>query len=382
MKAIVNGTLYTVAQGIIKNGSIIIEKGKITAIGQNLDIPEEAELILAKGAHVYPGLIDADCKVGIFEEGQGPIGNDTNEPIALGSQLRAFDATWWEDVAFDDCRKAGITAMSIGPGSNNLINGQCFVTKTSFGVLDHQVINPFAGLKINITGTRSNNNDRTLDIAALEVQLQKAKELLEKNTKLKEKGEEPDENPVLDPIVALLTGENFARITAFANHEISNALELAEKWGFPLVLERCYEGHLVADQIKKSGAKVIAGPTFVNRMGKAQNLSLKMPGVLAKAGIPVALCTDHPIIPSENLTMQAALNCRDGMPEEEAIKAITLGAAEILKVDDRVGSLEVGKDADIAIFDQPLFKVKAQCLATLVNGELIWQKDEEGDCSC
>lgn len=382
MKAIVNGTIYTVAAGIIEKGSILIEKGKITAIGQNLTIPEEAELLLAEGAHIYPGLIDADCKVGIFEEGQGPIGNDTNEPIGIGSHLRAFDATWWEDVAFEDCRKAGITALSIGPGSDNLINGQCFVTKTGYGVIDNQVINPFAGLKINITGTRLNNNDRTLDIASFQVQLQKAKELAEKNDKLIAKGETPEENPVLDPLVALLKGENFARVTAFTNHEILNALELAKKWGFPLVLERCYEGHLVAKEIKESHAQVIAGPTVVNRMGKAQNLSLKMPGVLQKAGINLALCSDHPILPSENLSVQAALSARDGLPPDQALRAITLGAAEILRVDHLVGSLEVGKDADIAIFDQPLFSTKAQCLATLVSGELVWQKEKEGECLC
>lgn len=382
VKAIVNGTLYTVAQGIIENGTILIQDGKIVALGANLPIPEEAEIIFAEGAHIYPGLIDADCKVGIFEEGQGPIGDDTNEAGSIGSELRAFDATWWEDVAFEDCRRAGITALSIGPGSNNVINGQSFVTKTAPGVLDHQVIRAFAGLKINICGTRGNQGDRTIDIALLQGQLQKAKELMAKNAKLIEKGETPEENPKQDPLVALLKGENFARITVYANHDILNALELAKTWGFPLVLERCYEGHLVVDDIVASGCKVIAGPTFVNRYGAAKNLSLKMPGVLAKAGVAVALCSDHPTLPSENLSTQAALACRDGLPEELALRAITLTAAEILGVADRIGSLEVGKDADLAIFSEPIFKTASQCLATMVNGTLIWQAEEEGECQC
>ncbi len=382
MKAIVNGTLHTVSHGVIPNGTILIEEGKIMALGTNIVIPEEAELIFAQGAHVYPGLIDADCKVGIFEEGQGPIGDDTNEPASIGTELRAFDATWWEDVAFEDCRRAGITALSIGPGSNNVINGQSFVTKTAPGVLDHQVIRAYAGLKINICGTRSNQRDRTVDIAALQGQLQKAKELMAKNEKLLAKGESPEENPKLDPLVALLKGENFARITVFANHDILNALELAKTWNFPLVLERCYEGHLVVEDIVASGCKVIAGPTFINRMGASKNLSLKMPGVLAKAGVPVALCTDHPTLPSENLATQAALACRDGMPEDMAVAAITLTAAEILGVADRIGSLDVGKDADIAIFSEPIFKINAQCLATMVSGDLVWQAEKEGECQC
>jgi imidazolonepropionase-like amidohydrolase len=382
VKAIVNGTLYTVSHGVIENGTILIEDGKIVAIGANLPIPEEAELLFAQGAHVYPGLIDADCKVGIFEEGQGPIGDDTNEPNSIGSEFRAFDATWWEDVAFEDCRRAGITALSIGPGSDNLINGQSFITKTGPGVLDHQVIRAFAGLKINICGTRGNQRDRTIDIAALQGQLQKAKELMVKNEKMLAKGETPEENPKLDPLVALLKGENFARITVYANHDILNALELAKTWGFPLVLERCYEGHLLVDDIVASGCKVIAGPTFINRMGASKNLSLKMPGVLAKAGVAVALCSDHPTMPSENLTTQAALACRDGMPEELALRAITLTAAEILGVADRIGSLEVGKDADFALFSHPIFKTASQCLATMVNGDLVWQAEKEGECQC
>jgi len=382
MKAIVNGTLYTMVNGIIEDGTILIDAGKIIAIGKGIALPEGTEIISAKGCTVLPGLIDADCKVGIFEEGQGPIGNDTNETVSLGAEFRASDATWWEDVAFDDCRKAGITALSIGPGSANLINGQSFVTKTAPGVIDHQIVRSFAGLKINICGTKSNQHDRTMDIASLQAQLQKAKELAAKNAKQTAKGEIPEENLKLDPLITLLSGGNYARVNVFANHDILNALELAKDWGFPLVLERCYEGHLVVDEIVASGCSVIAGPTFINRMGNAKNLSLKMPGILAKAGIKVALCSDHPTLPSENLATQAALCCRDGMPEELALKAITSVAAEVLGVSDRIGSLEVGKDADLAIFSGHPFKTATQCLATLIDGEFVYQAEKGGACSC
>lgn len=376
MKAIVHGKLYTVSHGIIEDGTILIDGGKITAVGKDLGIPEGAEIIDASGMCVFPGLIDADTRIGIFEEGQSSVGDDTNEPSRpINTELRVIDATWWRDVAIADCRAEGVTTVSVAPGTASVIGGQIAAIKTAGNIIDHDVIKAPIGLKINLGGNRAAMRDRSSDVALFEAELQKAKELIAKRAK----GGSEEVNLRLDPLVDLLEGRLPARIVCIANHDITNAIDLAEKWGFNLIIERCLEGHLVADEIVSSGCAVIAGPTFINKSGAARNMSVKMPGVLAKAGVKVALCTDHPTLPSENLFVQAALACRDGMPEELAIRAITLTAAELLGIADRVGSLQEGKDADIAIFSGHPFDITSHCLMTLIDGKLV-HNAEKGGC--
>ena len=376
MKAIINGRIYTVAQGIIENGTVLVDGSKIIAVGTDVSIPAEAEIIDATGLSVFPGFIDADSRAGIFEEGQSSVGDDTNEPSrTINTELRTIDATWWKDVAFSDCRAEGVTSLAISPGTGSVICGQIAVLKALDCVIDQAVVKEPAGLKINLCGNRQERRDRSVDVSLFEAELYKAKALQEKRVK----GEALDFNLKLDPLVDLLDGKIPARMIAYANHDIMNAIELSEKWGFKLIIERCYEGHIVLDDIVASKAAVIAGPTYINLSGIAKNLSVKMPGLLGKAGVKVALCTDHPTLPSENLFVQAALACREGLGEELAIKAITLTAAELLGVDDHIGSLETGKDADIAIFSGHPFHITSHCLMTLINGEIVHDA-RKGEC--
>ncbi len=382
MKAIINGTIYTMANGVITGGTVLIDHGKIVAVGQDVSIPDSAEIIDAAGQMVFPGLIDANTRVGIVEEGVGEIGNDADEKTKpVTPEMRALDATWWRDVAFTDARSAGITSISIGPGSANVISGQAMVVKTAGNLIDSMVLKEPAGLKISLGGNRQAHRDRTDDIALFKAELQKAKEAIAKEAKRKE-GEIAEPNLKLDPIVALLKGGQPAHISAIQHHDILNAIELSDEWGFELVLERVLEGHLVVEEIKASGAAVIAGPTMINKMGVAKNMSTKMPGVLAKAGVKVALCTDHPTIPVAYLAVQAALAVRDGMPEDDALRAITIVAAEVLGVADRVGSIEVGKDADLAIFSGHPFDVTTKTTMTLIDGEIAYQAPKGGCCTC
>ena len=376
MKAIVHGTLYTVSHGIIEDGTILIQDGKIAAVGTDIAIPAEAEVIDASGQSIFPGFIDADTRVGIFEEGQSSVGDDSNEtPRMINTELRALDAIWWRDVAFSDCRAEGVTAVSVGPGTATVIGGQVALLKTSSHIIDQDIVKAPVGLKINLGGNRAERRDRSDSVALLEAELTKAKDLIARRAV----SGTSEFNLRLEPLVDLLEGRIPARILCITNHDISNAIDLAEKWGFTLIIERCLEGHLVLDEIVASGCSVIAGPTFINKSGAARNMSVKMPGVLAKAGVKVALCTDHPTLPSENLAVQAALACRDGLPEDLAISAITLTAAELLGVADRLGSLEVGKDADIACFSGHPFDITSHCLMTIIDGEIVFTS-EKGGC--
>jgi imidazolonepropionase-like amidohydrolase len=404
MIAITNGKVMTITQGTIDPGTVLIEGGRIIAVGEHVDIPEDAEIYDAAGKVVTPGLIDAHCHSAIFADGVGwehSDGNEITDPIT--PHLRALDAIHPEDMAFDDLAKAGVTTINTGPGSANLIGGQwvCVKTMPKASIEEMILLEP-AGMKMalgenpkrvygqqhKMPSTRM-GNAATLRNALVEAQnyLNKwdryEKELEEYKAKVEEDDKEtkeptpPDRNLKWEALEKVLKGEMKARIHAHRADDMLTAIRIGEEFNLDITIEHATEGYKIADILAQKNIPVIVGPVLMDRPKyEMRGLDPKNPGILAKAGVKVAIQTDQGSA-VKYLSINAALAVREGMPMDEALKAVTINAAEIIGVEERVGSLEVGKDADVVVFSGHPFDYLAVPELVLVNGEVAYKKESE-----
>ncbi|AZR71985.1 amidohydrolase [Anoxybacter fermentans] len=384
MKAIVNGKVYTMAGAVLDQGTILIKDGKITAVGENIDIPSDAEIIDAKGKIVTPGFIDAHTHLGIGEEGirwEGADYNEISNPVT--PHLRAIDAINPEDEGFKDAVKGGITTVMTGPGSANVIGGENLVMKTYGRTVDEMVLRNPAGLKgafgenpKRVYGTRmvpQSPVTRMATAALMRKALVDAQNYLNKLEQAEKEGKKPERDLEKENLVRLLKKEIPLRAHAHRADDILTILRIAKEFDIEVTLEHCTEGHKIADIIAEAGVPAIVGPSLTSRAKyELKDRTFETPGILAKAGVKVALMTDHPVIPVHYLPICAGLAVRHGMPEMEALKAITINAAEILGVADRVGSIEVGKDADIVIFDGHPLETMTKVVKVFINGEEVY----------
>lgn len=385
MLAIKNGKIYTMAGTIIENGTILIEGQKLKAVGTDLEIPEGAEIIDASGKVVMPGIIDAHSHIGIFEEGLGFEGADGNEMTNPSTpHLRAIDAINPMDSAFKEAYQGGITTVVSGPGSANVIGGVGIALKTYGKIIDEMVILDPSGLKCAYgenpkrvySGQKKTPSTRMGTAAVMREELIKAQNYLKKLEKAENDPDKaPDRDLKMEAIVKVLKKEIPLRAHAHRADDIVTALRIAEEFDVDITIEHCTEGHLIADFLAKKGVDVVIGPTLSAKPKvELQNLTFETGRILYEAGVKFAIMTDHPVIPQQYLPLCAALAHKDGLPEEEALKAITINAAEIIGVGDRVGSLEVGKDADVIILSGHLFDYKTVVEKTIINGEIIYDR--------
>lgn len=386
MLAIINGHIKTMAGKEFAKGTILVENGKIVAIGDNIPLPPGAEVIDAAGNLVLPGFIDAHCHIGIFNESvgwEGEDGNEMTDPVT--PHMRAIDGIYPEDQAFQDAREAGITTVGTGPGSGNVIGGEFVAMKTAGTVIDKMVLKTPTGLKCafgenpkRVYGTQKKLPSTRMGTAAvMREALVKAQNYMKKLEKSKDDPEkEPERDLRLENLVKVLKKEIPLRAHAHRADDILTAIRIAEEFGVNIVIEHCTEGHRIIDELKAHNVAAVVGPSLSNRAKvELKDRTFKTPGILAKAGIKVAIMTDAPVIPIEYLPICAGLAVKHGMDEEEALKAITINAAEITGVADRVGSLEVGKDADIVIMDGSPFEIKSHVLYTIIDGKVVYQKE-------
>jgi imidazolonepropionase-like amidohydrolase len=385
MLAIVNGKIYTMAGEVLEKGTILVEGTKIKGIGTDLEIPKEAKIIDAAGKVIMPGIIDAHSHIGIFEEGMGFEGADGNEMTNPSTpHLRAIDAINPMDSAFVDAYKGGITTVVSGPGSANVIGGLALAMKTYGKIIDEMVILNPSGLKCAFgeNPKRVYNAQKKMPTTRMGTAAIMREELIKAQNYLKklEKGEKdedkaPERDLKMESLVKVLKKEIPLRAHAHRADDIVTALRIAEEFDVNITIEHCTEGHLIADYLGKKGVSVIIGPTLTAKPKiELQNLTFETGRVLYEAGVKFAIMTDHPVIPQQYLPICAALAHKDGLPEEEALKAITINAAEIIGVADRVGSLEVGKDADIIILSGHLFDYKTVVEKTIINGEIVYER--------
>lgn len=388
MLLIENGKVLTMAGHIFERGSVVIENGKIIKVGEKLDVtikPQDV-VINAEGLWVMPGIIEAHCHIGISEEKKGQEGEDCNEskdPIT--PYLRALDAINPLDPAFHAAIQAGITSVMVGPGSTNVVGGQFVFIKTHGRVVDDMVVLEPAAIKVAF-GENPKGVYKELDTpptsrmtiaALLREELFNAVKYKKRKEKAIENGEDFDEDFRIEPWLPVLNKQIPLKAHVHRTDDILTAIRIAKEFDVNLTLDHCTEGHLIADEIKKSGCYAILGPDLAARNKlEVQNADFKTSGVLAEKGVIIAITTDHPVTMIQNLPICAGLATKKGLSITDGLKAITINPAIICGVADRVGSIEVGKDADIAIFSDNPMEVFTETIYTIINGEVVYSKND------
>lgn len=373
-----------------ENGYIFIENGRIKEIGPMDKCPKQKDVIDANGRYVMPGLVDAHTHIGIIEDAVGFEGDDVNEMTdPVTPHLRAIDGIYHNDRSFEEARQWGVTTVISGPGSSNVICGQFAALKTYGRSVDEMILKAPCALKVALgenpkTIYHDKNHmptTRMATAAILREQLYKAKEYMEAwedYEKDKEENDKPEYDIKLEAIIPALKRELIVKIHAHRSDDILTAIRIAKEFNLDFTIEHCTEGYLIPDILKENNTRVILGPLLTDRSKiELRNQNIKAPGILAKAGVPVAIMTDHPCIPNHYLLLCAAIAVREGMPEEDALKAITINAASAGGIENRVGSLKVGKDADIVIFSGHPFDYKTKVDMTIINGKVVYQRNEE-----
>ncbi|KEI15659.1 amidohydrolase [Clostridium novyi B str. ATCC 27606] len=380
MILIKNGKIITVTKGTLKNGCILIKDGKILKVSEDIEVNEDVRIIDAKGGWVTPGFIDAHCHIGIFEQDMGFEGTDINEATdPVTPHLRAIDAINPMDTSFKDAIKGGVTTVMTGPGSANPMGGQFVAMKTSGICVDDMVIKEPAAIKIAFGENpkriyKSKNKmptTRMATAALIREILTKAQNYKIKKEKALKEGKDFEKNFRLEPLIPVLNKQIPLKAHCHRTDDILTAIRIAKEFDVNLTLDHCSEGHLIPDYIKQSRRDVIVGPTLTARTKiEVKNKTFKTPKILHDNGIKIAIMTDHPVIPIEYLPLCAGLAAKEGLGIEEALKAITINPAEICGIDNRVGSLEVGKDADVVISNGNPLDSLTSTICTIINGKI------------
>ena len=380
---IINANITTMESQNFENGYIKYENGVITDVGNMNFAPQDDNVIDACGADVYPGFIDAHSHIGMWEDALAAEGDDGNEETdPLTPHMSALDAVNPTDRCFSEALDAGITTVLTGPGSANPISGSWIAMKTHGRRIDDMVINSNVGMKFSLgENPKSVYNakgqspaTRMATAALIREQLIKAKRYM---TDLAHAEQDDDFDPPeydskCEALMPVLKRESKAFFHAHRSDDIFTALRIANEFGLDCVLVHATDGHEIADILSAENAKIITGPVICDRSKpELKGHTIKNTGVLQKAGIQTAICTDHPVIPIQYLTISTGLCVKGGMDADEALRAITINAAQICGIDDTVGSIKPGKHADFVMFDTDPFSVYASPKAVIINGELV-----------
>ncbi|MBM3291998.1 amidohydrolase [Candidatus Bathyarchaeota archaeon] len=388
MLAIKGGKFLTITKGIIDGGVILIDNGKIKAIGPDLKIPDNAKVINANRKIVMPGLIDAHCHIGISEELAGQAGADYNEAVdPITPQMKASDGIKAnaDEMGLTAAVKTGITTVQVLPGSANVLGGVGCVIKTAPKVVvTDMIIKEPSGMKAafgenprRVYGDQKKTPQTRMGVAAIlrewlertKIYMNKKERAGDDTTKL------PEYNPKLEALIPLLKGEIPMRAHAHRADDIAMAIRICGEYGLKMSWEHATEGHRIAEYIAKRGISATFGPAMMGR-GKweMRELNIATAVKLYEAGVKFAIQTDATSSTIQYLPIVAGLAHREGLPYEEALKVITINPAEILGVNDRVGSLEKGKDADIRILSGDPLELKTKVEKVILNGELVYSR--------
>ncbi len=379
MLLIKNGLLYTMEADEPIYADILSSDGKILEISTRIDKTENMQLFDARGLSVFPGFIDAHSHIGISEERvstQNDSSNENTNPITPA--IRAIDGINPMDSAFHNALAVGITGVMVGPGSANAIGGQFAFIKTAGRCVDDMIVLAPAAMKmafgenpINCYGTGGNIPSTRMGIASL------IREELFLACQYFENGKKQEKDFIKESYRALFEGKIPIKAHVHRTDDIFTAIRIAKEFGLNLTLDHCTEGHLIAEKIAESGFPAIVGPSLASRSKNEVSLSdFKTAGILNKAGVTVALTTDHPVSRIQYLPLCASMAANEGLGEREALRAITINAARICRVDERLGSLKVGKDADFAIYNGNPLEISSHLVATFINGTLVWSKED------
>ena len=384
MLLIKGGTIKTITNGDIPEGEILVHEGKILSVGKDLDIPEGCEIVDASGKLITPGLIDAHTHIGLDESAirwEGADYNEMSDPVT--PEMRGIDGLNPMDEAFPLALKGGITTAITGPGSANVIGGTFLALKLCGKCVDEMVIRDPVAMKVafgeNPKGVYGQNGKKKpvtrMGIAALlRETLSKAKNYANELEAAEKKGEKkPAYDFRMEAMLPVIRKEIPLKAHAHRADDILTMLRIAKEFDVNVTLDHCTEGHLIVDQLVQAKRPVLVGPTLGGKSKfELKNKSFVTSGILSKAGLEVCIITDAPVIPLQHLPLAAGLAIREGMEEEAAWRAITINPAHVAGIDQRVGSLEAGKDADIAVFDaNPLREIQAKAVQVFVNGKPV-----------
>lgn len=378
-----NGKIYTMAGPVIEGGSVLIENGKITAVGKDVEAPANATVIDAAGRMVLPGMIDAHSHLGMVESAIGSEGSDGNEATAPNTaQMRGIDGINPLDITFEEARNVGITLVATGPGSANVLGGTFVAIKLVGDCVDDMVVKEPVAMKCAFGenpkrvygGQRKTPATRMGTASVLRDALYKAKQYMEAQERA---ADDPSKMPQFDlqkeALIPVLRREIPLKAHAHRADDIFTAIRIAKEFDVRITLDHCTEGHLVAERLASTGLTAIVGPSFGHRSKfELTNKTFLTAAALSEAGMKIALTTDSPVTPLHTLPLMAGMAVAAGMDEEEALKSITINAAEIIEVADRVGSIEVGKDADIAIYDGHPFEINSKAWKVLIDGQVVY----------
>ena len=380
MLLIKNGLIHDAVNREPYTADILVEDGKIKAIGENLSA-DGAQIVDASDLSIYPGFVEAHGHTGLDGSGIGFEGQDYNEMgDILSAQLRAIDGINPFDAALEESRNAGVTTLCTGPGSANVLGGTFTVIKTVGKRVDDMYIVKEAAMKCAFGENpkrcyRTNGNSSRMSTAAkLRDILFKAKEY---DRKLQAAGDDPDKKPAYDmklqALLPVVRGEMPLKAHAHQANDIFTAIRIAKEFGVKLTLEHVTEGHLIVEELAKEDYPLAVGPTLTHPSKfELQYKSWTTPGILQKAGCQVSIITDSPVIPQAYLPLCAGLAVKAGMDPFGALQAITINPAKHIGAADRVGSLEVGKDADIVITDGCPFEVSTTVKKVFIDGNEVF----------
>ena len=378
-KLIKNGLIFDAVHKEPYTADILIQNGKFAAIGEKLSA-ENAEVIDASGKHIYPGFVDAHSHIGLDDTGIGFEGQDYNElNDILTPQLRAIDGFYPQDPALKEAALAGVTTVCTGPGSSNVVGGVFMAVKTVGDRVDKMVINDHVAMKCAFGENpkrcyKDKNNYCRMSTAA------KLRELILKTLeydRLKQAaGDDPTKQPKFDfkleSMLPVVHKEIPLKAHAHRADDIFTAIRIAKEFDLKLTLEHVTEGHLIVDDLIEEDYPMAVGPSMSNASKfELRNKTFATPGILAKAGGRVSIITDAPVTPEQYLPLCAELAIKSGMEEFAALQAITINAARHIGVEDRVGSIEEGKDTDLVIMPGTCFDIALAPDLVLINGEKV-----------
>ncbi len=379
MLFIKNCYLKTMAGDDIKNGCLLIgDDGKILSVGENINVPTGANIIDAEGRLVTPGCVEAHCHLGLGDLS----GQDTNESSSpITPEMRAIDGINPQNEVFKYAIKGGITSVCTGPGSANIIGGTFAAIKCHGKRVDDMIIKYPVAMKCAFGENPKRNygqngkspKTRMATAALLREFLYKAKKYYDE----KQAGQDPAFDFKLEAMLPVMSGEIPLKAHAHRADDIFTAIRIAKEFNLKMTLDHCTDGALIADELAKEGYPAFIGPTMT-RTSKYEllNKSFSTPAVLNAAGVDIAIITDASVIQIQYLPLVAGLAAKSGLPYQEAWKAITINAAKLTGIADRVGSLEVGKDGDVVIWQaDPLCEIGAEVHTTIVDGKVVYRAE-------
>ena len=367
-----NATIYTMEQDPFV-GDFRIDKGVFTQIGKNLtpDVGEDVQDL--NGLFVFPGLVESHCHLGMEETAIRFEGDDVNEitdPIT--PNMRGIDGCNPMDETIESALKGGVTTVAAGPGSANVLGGTFFAYKAKGNCIDEMTIqNPIAMKAAFGENPKRCYQGKKIDTrmqisALLRETLEKTKEYMKK----KEDGKDVAYDQKLEAMIPVVKRELPLKCHAHRADDILTAIRIAKEENIKITLDHVTDARSILPQIKESGFPCICGPALTHKSKfELANMSFETPNELYKAGILFSIITDSPVIPQQYLSLSAALAAKAGLPEYEAIKAITINPAKILGLDNRVGSIKVGKDADFVICTKNILDTQNEITAVYVDGK-------------